>query len=374
MKKIVKILYVNGGILDNGGISSYMMNFYRCFDKSKIHIDFLTQGAGSNMYVEEIEATRGKVYQIPNKSTNLIKNATMLYRIIKNGKYDIVHAHSDAGNGFVLMVAKLAHVGVRISHSHSTDFYTKSKIKRFINSFEKRLITRYANVLWGCSEASCKWLYPNSKDYCVVNNAIDLKKFAFNDCKRIQIREKLGLSDRCLALCQVGHFSYIKNQEYSLKIIKNLKEEHPTTEVKLFLIGDGENRETIENMINQIHIDDSVELMGIRHDVSDLLQAMDVMLLPSLFEGFPVTLVESQASGLYSVVSENITKSVSIDDSLVKFLPIGEKYISKWVKACIEKPEIDRSGMMCSLQSAGFDIETEARKLQEKYLNLVGTK
>ncbi len=366
----MKILYVNGGVLDKGGISTYMMNFYRCFDKDKIHIDFLTQGSGENMYVGEIEANGGNVYQIPSKSTNLIKNAILLYKIIKDGNYDIVHAHADAGNGFILYIAKKAGIRIRISHSHSTNFYTKSKIKRLFNNIQKMGIEKNATHFWGCSKEACKWLYPNNENYSVINNAIDLSKFQFKNIIRSYIRRELNIPEDCISLCQIGHLNYIKNQEYSIRIIETIVMNYPERKVKLFLVGDGEDKEKLIHVIDNSIAKKNVIMLGIREDVFNILQGMDALLMPSLFEGFPVTAVESQASGLFSLLSENITSEVCFDNQMIKFLPIEEKNLKDWAEACLHIPSLNREQAINVVANAGFDIRTEALALQNRYIEL----
>lgn len=371
MNKPVKILYVNGGILDMGGISSYMMNYYRHFDKSKIHIDFLTQGSGQNMFVDEINSYGGNVYQIPNKGANPIKNATMLYRIIKNGKYDIVHAHADAGNAFILHIAKKAGVKIRISHSHNTDFLTKSKIKRLLNNFQKCLIKKNATELWGCSKQACEWLYSENADFTIINNAVDLSLFRFNNEIRSSVRKELNIADDCIALCQIGHLCHIKNQEFSIHVIEKIITAYLQKNVKLFLIGDGDDKEKLLNILKTGPAKNNVIFLGLRKDVYNILQGMDVMLMPSLFEGFPVTLVEGQALGLYSVISENITPEVKIYKNLIKSLPIKDTTIDDWARACLDIPNINKEQAAEVISKAGFDIEKEALALQNRYIKLL---
>ena len=369
---MIKVLYVNGGVLDMGGISSYMMNFYRHFDKNTIHIDFLTQGMGKNLYIEELNKEGSIVYQIPNKSKNLIKNVQGMYKIIKKGEYDIVHAHADAGNGLILYLSKLAGVKIRISHSHSTNFYTQSKIKQFLNTIQKKSIVRNATHFWRCSKEACEWLYPSNRDYLIVNNAIDLTKFKFDLGKRESIRRELGLCTKSIALCQIGHFNYIKNQEYSIKVVeKILTIKKESLDIKLFFIGDGEEREKIEILAKKSIAKENIIFLGKREDVFNIIQGMDVLLLPSKFEGFPVTIVESQAAGLFSLVSEKVTKECCFDNHLVKILSIDIDSVDEWAHECICIPAFKREEGESLVRRAGFDIEIEASKLQRRYLDLV---
>ena len=363
----IRILYVNGGILDMGGISVYMMNYYRNFDKDILKIDFLVQGNGKNKYIEEIESYGGKVYQIPNKSTDVIGNLRGMYKIIKQGKYDIVHSHADAGNGVVLKIAKMVGVPIRISHSHSTNYYTKSSLKRYINSFQKRMILKAATHLWGCSNDACEWLYSSKAKYTVINNAIDVQKYRFSEKKRNDVRKDLDLDANCLAVCQVGHFNDIKNQEYSIKVIQYIKDNYPKQKIRMFFIGDGENRKKIENLVEN---DSCFIFMGIRLDVNDIMQGMDVLLLPSFFEGFPVTLVEAQASGVFSIASNKVTKDVCLCDDLVRFLPIDDASLRKWADICLNYPKMKRTEAERFIIEKGFSICESAISVQNEYLNL----
>lgn len=371
-KKLIKILYVNGGSMDHGGITSYMMNFYRHFNLQSMHVDFLTQGEKENLYVDEIKKNGGTVYRIPNKGVSIVKNLKGLYTIMKSGGYDIVHAHADAGNAIVLAIARISGIPVRISHSHSTNFYTKSKVKRIGNAIQRKMIKEYATDFWGCSKDACRWLYTEKVQYNIIHNAIDISKYKFDINKRKSIRKKLNIADDVLAICQVGHLNYIKNQEYAIRILKNFKNSNPKKKFKMFFIGDGEDRKKLDLLVCKNNLSENIVFLGRRSDVPLLLQGMDIFLLPSRFEGFPVSLVESQASGIFSVVSSNITQEVCLNRELLKYLTINEESINEWVSELKKEHGINRDNAYISVQKAGFDIAVEAKKVQTMYEELVG--
>lgn len=366
----MKILIVNGGMLDYGGISAYIMNYYRKMDKKNITIDFIVQGNGKCMFVDEINTNGGKVFIIPNKSKKLISHIKKLNHIMKIGNYDIIHSHADAANGFILKIAKMNNIKVRISHCHSTNFFTKSKIKIFLNDIQRKMIINNANYLWGCSDASCRWLYGDN-NYDVINNAIDMEQFRFNSEKRREYRELLNVNNS-FCICQIGHFNYIKNQIYSIKIINELKKKCPNFDFKFYFIGSGSDEE-----INKIYesvspnCKDNVLFLGKRDDVSSILQAMDLVLMPSIFEGFPVSLVESQATGIKAIVSRNITKSVNIISGAIKFINIDDSSVDDWVSNILESLNYTRTDTTEILIEKGFNIEIEAKKLRKKYYKLV---
>ncbi|WP_279159651.1 glycosyltransferase [Thomasclavelia cocleata] len=367
MKKI-KILIVCGGVLDRGGISSYLMNYYRNIDKSELIFDFIVQGYSECLFINEINNGGGKLFQIPNKSRNLYQHLRKLYSIMKNGNYDIVHAHADAGNGLILKIAKIANIRVRISHSHSTNFYTKSKIKIILNKLQKKMIIHNATDLWGCSQAACKWLY-GKKNSTIIRNAIETNRFDYSYDKYEQIKQSLCIENK-KTICQVGHFSHIKNQMFTIKIIEKLETEN--INFKFYFIGEGDMEEL--NKVKEYVLNNKIRnviFLGSRDDVPTLFQGMDLLVMPSLFEGFPVTLVEAQASGLKCIVSNSITKEVKIVDELIEFLPITDESISLWVKTIVNSFDYERISRIEKVKEMNYDIKIEAQKLKEKYISVI---
>lgn len=373
MAKTIKILYVCGGVLDRGGITSYLMNYYRVFDKNILKIDFLVQGDGRNLYENEIIENDGQIIKIKNKSRNFINNIFGMYTCMIKGNYDIVHAHADAANGLILMIAKFAGIKIRISHSHSTNFYTSNKIKAFFNILQKKMIKLFANELWGCSKLSCEWLYGKNSRSTVIHNAIDIEKFRFNIEKRKFIRKKLQVDDNTLLIGQIGHISYIKNQLFTLKISQILNNITRNFDFKIIIIGSGSDLYKLEKYTIDNKIENKVVFFGERDDIDSLMQGLDIMLLPSIFEGFPVTLVEAQASGLNCLVSSNVSDEVDIGCNLVDFMSIDEENIMEWVNYIVKFKDkhIIRETKDNLICQAGFNIEFEGKKLQNMYLNLV---
>lgn len=367
---MIRVLYVNGGLMDRGGISAYMMNYYREIDKKRFSIDFVTQGEGDNLYVEEIESKGGKIIKIPNKGKNFLRHITLLSRAIYAGHYDIVHSHADAGNCIVLLIAELLGVRVRISHSHSTDFMTESKSKRFLNYAQKKAIRLFATDFWGCSEDACKWLYGDRVQSLIIHNAIDVRKYAFDEKKRFTYREQLHISDNTIAICQVGHLSYIKNQEFSLKVLKELLNRGKN--VCLYIVGDGEDRNKIEEYADNNGIRDAVKILGVRDDIGSILSAMDYVFLPSLFEGFPITLLEAQCSGIRCIASNNVTKEACVVKELVRFYSIQtDKSVNTWADS-VDTNMYERRERSEAITKSGYNIYNEAKKLMSNYELMCG--
>lgn len=361
-QNVMRVLYINGGTMDMGGISSYMMNYYRQFDKSIIQVDFVCHGKGG-VHDKEIEQMGGVVYHIPTKRENLLGNILSLTSIMKSGKYKIVHAHMDGMNGLVLKRAKKCGIGTRISHSHNTEHLTTNCIKRWIHEYSRKKIGQYATECWACSKDAGKWLYGEDSSFKVIPNAIDAKKYLFNEKKRKEVREKLQLNDK-FVIGHIGRFEHQKNHSFLLtvfeKVVRNKEE------AVLVLVGDGDLRQSIEKQICELGIEKNVILLGRRNDVDELINAFDVFAFPSLYEGLGIVAVEAQANGLHCICSKNVPSEVDITNN-VSFLDLKSE--SDWVEALGQTRE-RKNNVYSEMCNAGYEIENSAISLQKKYTDL----
>lgn len=370
MQKTIKILYVNGGLMDYGGISSVILNYYKHIDTNLIKIDFLGQGVGNGERDAEILNSGGKVFNILPKSKGYIQNTKMLKRVIEIGEYDIVHAHSDSGNTHILRVAKDCGVNVRISHSHNTNYTIKSRIRILINDFQKYFIFKYATDMWACSKAAGKWMYGKKHKYSIIRNAIEVDNYLFSREARKQIRNKYNL-DREVLIGVVGRIEHRKNQEFLLSILdKLIKRNHL---IKLMIVGEGNLKKSLMDYVSNNRLDDYVIFTGIVNDTEKYYSAFDVFAMPSLFEGLPVCAIEAQCNGLPCVFSSCITDEVNIL-STNSFVNLERKDI--WIDELLSKAESGRTSLDIKniMKKAGYDIEYEAKKLEKKYEKMVTKK
>lgn len=368
----IRVLYVNGGIMHRGGIEAYMMNYYRHIDRKKVQIDFVVHGFEKGVYDDEIREMGGKIYNVPIKSKDYIGNIRALKAIFNTGEYKIIHSHMDAMSMVVLKIAKQCGVPIRIAHSHNTQHLTNSKIKYMLNEYARRNINKYATHLFACSEAAGRWLFGNAKydsgDVVLVNNAIEIEKFQFNEAKRELLRQQLGLSNN-FVIGHVGRFDYQKNHLFLLNIFQETLKYIPNA--KLVLIGEGHLKEKITKKIRDLEIEERVMMLGLRSDVNDLNNMFDIFLLPSLFEGLPVVAIEAQANGLPCLFSDTITKEVQVTD-LVKFMS-KEQTALDWgveINRVLQQNNIRRSKKNI-LISNGYSIEDEAQRLENMYISLI---
>ena len=269
----------------DGGVESVVMNYYRNIDRNKIQFHFLCDEDSTDIPYEEIEKLGGKVIVIPPYQ-KLFKYQKELYRIFKENNYKIVHSHINALSVFPLRIAKKAKIPVRIAHSHSTSNkkeWKKNILKMILRPFSKL----YANNYFACTEYAGKWLFGKKvverKELNVINNAIDLKKFEFNENTRKALREELGIKDDTLIIGHVGRFMKQKNHEFLVEVFNEVYKKNQNT--LLILIGQGPLLSEIKQKAINLNIEDKIKFIGQVTDVEKYYNIMDIFLFPSIYEG-----------------------------------------------------------------------------------------
>jgi glycosyltransferase involved in cell wall biosynthesis len=369
-----RILYVNGGIMHRGGIESYMMSYYRNIDRKVLQIDFIVHGFEKGAYDDEINSMGGKIYRVPVKSKDYFGNIKQIRDIFKSNNYKLIHSHMDAMSSVILRVAKECGIPIRIAHSHNTQHLTTNKFKFLLNEYARKNITRYATHFFACSEPAGRWLFgdKNSETGKVeyVKNAIDLDKYIFNEETRLRIRKELNIEENDLIIGHVGRFDYQKNHFYLLEIFKKLVQVKPNS--KLVLVGDGLLKKQILEKVEELNISSNIILLGIRDDVNKIINAFDIFILPSHFEGLGIVLVEAQANGLHCITSKSTPREVNISGN-VKFLSIDNSEMDNWVDAIISNQKSkERKVDLNKFISLGYSIKNEAKNLQKMYLSYLG--
>ena len=352
-----------------GGVESVVMNYYRYIDRTKIQFDFICDDDSTNIPYEEIEKLGGKVILIPPYQ-KVFKYHNKLKKILKEGHYKIVHSHINTLSVFSLFAAKCAGVPVRIAHSHSTT-NKKEKKKNLLKQLLRPFSELFATDYMCCSELAGRWLF-GDKEYdkgnvYLLNNAIDLDKFKYNETLRKKKRKELGIKDDTLVIGHIGRFVAQKNHDYLIDIFNEIHKKNNNS--VLLLAGQGPLMEEIKNKAKELNLDDSVKLLGQRNDANELYQAFDVFLLPSLYEGLPVVGVEAQAAGLLCYLSDDMTKETKVLD-ITKFMSLNntpEEWADNILDDVKKYKRIDTSKEMTA---KNFNIKEEAKKLEEYYLNL----
>ena len=345
------------------------MNYYRNIDKDKIQFHFLCDEDSTNIPYEEIEKMGGRVIIIPPYQ-RLYEYQKELYRIFKENKYKIVHSHISTLSVFPLRIAKKAGVPIRIAHSHSTSNkkeWKRNLIKNILRPFSKL----YANQFFACSELSGRWLFgekafKNGK-IKIINNAIDLEKFKFNKEKRNEIRKKLKIDENIILIGHIGRFVTQKNHEFLIDVFDEIHRRKQNS--KLILIGQGNLKENIIEKIKYLGLQDYVIFTGQTTNVSDYYNAMDIFVLPSLYEGLPVVGIEAQANGLLCEFSTDMTKETKVLNT-TRFISLKETP-ENWANTILEDyKNFKRLDSFDEMTKKNFNIKEEAKKLEEYYINL----
>lgn len=358
MKKILVV--ITTAFVRTGGLASVMMNYWRAMDKLGLSFDFASTNTPDEQLLEEIAKDGCRYYQLPPR-----KNIIGYFRTLKElcMGYDVIHVHANSATSVIeLMAAMLAGVPKRIHHNH-----TSKTQHPFLNKVLHPLFKLVYTDAVACSKPAGEWLFGKG-NFIVLPNAIDIDKFKYNAQTRMQIREEFGIGDNEFVVGHIGKFMDAKNHEFLIKVFAKYHSDHPQS--RLMLVGDGAWRPRIENWVKDSGCDESIILTGLRSDIPAVVQAFDVFVFPSVYEGLPLTVLEAQSSGLPCIISSNVTNAVAIgDDVVMKDLSDG---IDSWATAIdgfdYSCSRVDRSLKNQDLiVAAHFSIANEANRLVDIY-------
>lgn len=368
---MVRVLH----ILDSmgiGGIQSFILNLYRSIDRSEMQFDFLLHREFRNENEAEIRKLGGKIYFIPTRREGINKNKRALKAFfLEHQEYSAVHFHISSLTYIEpLKAATHAKIPVRIIHSNSSSQGPKNnKLHRILHEINKYRIQKYATNFFACSDKAAKWFYGGTKlleKSVFIPNGIQCDAYIFDSDVRDKFKKEFGLEDK-LVIGHVGRFHYAKNHEFLIEIFKSYT--RVRNNAVLVLAGDGESKPKIEQMVDAYGLSEKVIFLGNRNDIKNLLQMFDIFLLPSRYEGFPVTLVEAQAASLPAVVSDTVTHTADITGR-ISFCSLNDT------------PEIWASSidnLICGsrnpednlkVRKAGYDMSDIVNKLSTLYNNV----
>lgn len=348
--------------MNRGGLETMLMNYYRHIDREIVQFDFLVHRQERAAYDDEIKNLGGNIFRLPR----LVPWSKSYHRALdsffrQHPEYKIVHVHQDCLSSVILKVAKKHGIPVRIAHSHSAS--QDKNFKFLIKLFYKQFIPRYATDLLACGKQAGNWMF-GGKPFQIVQNAIDTKLYKYDPICAKQIRQELNIPENTTVIGHIGRFSYPKNHVFLLDIFHRFLKSDPTA--LLLLVGDGELRSAIEDKIRMLGLENNVILTGVRGDVPDLLQAMDVFLFPSLYEGLPVTLVEAQSAGLPCVISDAIPADCDLT-ALIHRVSLEESP-AHWAQMLSKAKDLPRCETSHQIEAAGFDIQANANELECFYI------
>lgn len=357
---MIRILHIVTD-MRRGGLESMLMNYYRHIDRTKIQFDFLTHRDYHGDYDDEIESLGGKIYHISRLVPWSYSYKQELRSFFdSHTEYKLIHVHQDCLSGVICKIAKECGVHVRIAHSHNSS--QDKNLKYLLKLFYKKWIPRYATHLLSCGRKAGDWMF-DGVPFEILNNAINTTDYSYNPQKRVNIRSQLGLNDE-LVIGHIGRFSYPKNHPFLLGVFFELVKLEP--KAVLLLVGGGQDMSKIQALADTLGITNNVRFLGVRNDVADLLQAMDVFVFPSRYEGFPVTMIEAQASGLPCIISDKVPVECAITDS-VKIISLSTSP-EIWAEEILAAKKDERKNNQDLVLKAGYDINENAIWLQNYYM------
>lgn len=364
-KEPIRVLQVVPN-MNAGGLETLIMNLYRNIDREKIQFDFLLHYDGDFFYSDEIRKLGGHIYNLTVRDdNNFLKYIRDLDTFFSNHKeYNIVHGHMVSTAVFYLHYAKKYGCKVRIVHSHNTN--TVSGFKGLVKKMLAKWAVVPANTYFACGELAGKSLY-GKKKFVVLNNGIDINRFRYSENIRKEVRKEINI-EKNHVYGHVGRFNMQKNHKFLLEIFKEICK--LDDKALLLLVGMGELEEDIFNQAKEMGIFNRIKYLGVRDDVNRLYQAMDIFILPSFFEGFPVVATECQASGLPMLVSDSVTREIKITPC-VHFLSLDDD-TKKWAKTATEIIKEKRHDYSEEVENSGYEIKNIANKLQNFYIENAG--
>ncbi len=371
---LIKVLIITGA-MDVGGIENQLMHLLRQADKAKFQIDFTTT-KDHPFYQDEIESLGGRCIRIPaTEGRRLLRYCRALYRVIREGQYDIVHSHELFHSGMVLLTARLAGVKHRFVHAHNwmegnDPKARKSIARRIYNHVMRRLIQWNATDFVACSTLAGKFLYGDriteKSNYHLVFNSVDTAKFLE---RYEQVETGEFCDDGWTNVIQVGRFTPVKNQLFTCEIARELKKRG--RQIRILCAGNvgGDYDEQVKARIKEYGLEERMLLLGIRKDIDVLMRKSAAFLLPSLYEGMPLVLIEAQASGLPCATADTYSREVDFGIGTVDWLKLEDGVVA-WADAvgrAVQKGRAKKEDVVQAIEKGGFDSRVFAKKLCELY-------
>ena len=361
----IRILVIDANPMTFDGITATILNYSEKLDKEQFDIDFVSINEVDSTIVSRIHQMGARLYTIKGRNKTPISYINKVAMLIKANKYHLVHTHGSSCTLVVEMIAaRIAGVPC-CPHSHSTNCEHK---------IANRILRPVFNLLYrngfACSQEAGEWLYRRKK-YYVVNNGIDTEKYAFNPKDRLLVRGRLGIKDFETAIVQIGFFSEVKNHKFSLSMLKALNKREK--KYRIIFAGDGGLFNQIKEEAKKQGVYEECVFLGAIDFIPQLLSACDVMVLPSLYEGFPFVALESQANGIKCYISSKVTRNVKFCED-VEFLDLNNDI---WTDEISNAEKYDQSKRILASNRAistiidkGYDINNNTKRLEKLYRDL----
>lgn len=353
-----------------GGIESFIMSYYKRFDRTKVQFDFLCNTHDKVAYEDELRKLNSHIYKISMRSENPFKYNREIRAFFKQhaNEYDCIWVNVNSlANIDYLKLAKKYGIKRRIIHSHNSQ-NMDGKLRELLHFYNKKRITKFATDFWACSPLAAKWFYNDSllPKVQIIKNAIDLNRVKFDKQKRKKIRKEYNLQDD-LIIGNVGRLHFQKNQKFSIDLLKRLVEQN--SHIKMVFVGDGPDRKDLVEKVNNLGLKDNVIFTGVQSDISGWLSTFDLFLFPSKFEGLPIAGLEAQGNGLPIVASENaIPKEAALNNN-VAILSLADNP-DTWINTILQYSKLNRvdpKSIENNFKRAGYEINSAVPILEKKF-------
>lgn len=362
----MRVLHIVSNLSVRSGVMSVLMNYYKNINRKNFKFDFLFFDNSEITYSDEIEKLGGKIYKL-ERTKNPLKLFVEINKFLKKNKdgYQIIHLHETYLIGALIRI-KNNNTKI-ISHAHATKFsdHKFGNIRNRIFSIPNRFIPDY---YFACSNKAGIALFGKNfkRKGCVVKNAIDISKFCKDDIKRNKIRNELNINDK-FVVGHVGNFYLPKNHSFLIDIFFEMQKINTNT--VLVLVGDGEKRKEIEEKCKKLEIQDKVIFLGSRNDVNEVINGFDCFIFPSIYEGLGIALIEAQATGIPCVFSTAVPEETNVLTNNNTILSLNDNAML-WAQAAIKSKKVDKEIALKMISEAGYDIQEEAKKFEQKYTDI----
>lgn len=375
---MIRVLHIiSPGTGSFGGIEAFLYEYYKHMDRNNVLFDFAFCAKNTMKLKQQdlvFKSSRFIEMECISRENNSIDDWNKLRKTIrsiaKEGKYDYIETHTSAPLiQAVSAIALIGIKGIKIAHSHAMTGSGKDWKYKLINRVCAGVITRRNRYLFSCSYAAGAVFGKRgvrSSKFRKINNAVEAEKYRFDPAIRNKVRRNNNIHEDCLVVGHVARLAKEKNQPFLVDVFRKIHDQIPQS--VLWIVGGGTYKEEIENRIKYNKIENSVFLMGERRDVSELLQGMDVFIVPSIKEGLCISAVESQAAGLPTYVSTGIPDECRITDQ-IEYLSLDDS-AEEWANYIVsDLQKKQRADCYDRVVASGYDIASCANELQEFYMN-----
>lgn len=363
----LRVLQVCGG-LDRGGLESFIMNVYRSIDRSQIQFDFLLSKKGGALESEAI-SMGANIYYVPARNKGFKSYNQNLDEFFLSHASEFAAVHINASTLSLLEPLKYATkygIKTRILHSHSSSI-SGSKLHYFLHLWNKHNVKKWANYYFGCSDLALKWFYQGTGVYDksrLIANGVDSSLYIYNPLDSSEIRKEFNIPEDAVVIGHVGRIMWIKNHAFLVDVFNEYSKINPNS--YLMIVGEGPLKEEVENKVSNLGISQNVIFTGSRGDVNRLLQAFDIFVMPSHYEGLPMVLVEAQSAGLPVLCSDTISMDSKLTDSYYTLkLDAGTTAWCETISKILSSHK--RTNAQDMIINAGFDIKSTTKILTKIY-------